>query len=198
MINATIDLTAPTSNFLKIRQAARVIESGGVVAYPTEAVYGLGCDPSNSAAVGEILRLKRRRAAAGLILIAAHISQLEGWIDPTAVELQRLINTPRTDTSISWVISAGPLAPDWITGGRPSIAVRITAHPIAAALCHEAGMPIVSTSANRHGAQPARSAHAARYAFGTAIDLILPGQTGRQSNPSEIRNAQTDAILRTG
>lgn len=194
-------LTRPSStatSLLKIRQAARVIEAGGIVAYPTEAVYGLGCDPANSGAVLEILRLKRRPTAAGLILIAAELHQLEGWIAPSAEELRHLMDDAHTASGITWVIRSGPMTPEWITGGRPTTAVRITHHPIAATLCREAGMPIVSTSANHSGAKPARSARAVRWAFGTDIDFILPGGVGPRQRPSEIRDARTGAVLRAG
>ena len=198
MMDAITQPSLPATCFLKIRQAARVIEAGGIVSYPTEAVYGFGCDPANSGAVQEILRLKRRPAAAGLILIAAELHQLEGWIAPSSTELHQLIDSGLAANGVTWAVRAGPLTPEWITGGRPTVAVRITRHPIAAALCREAGMPIVSTSANHRGAQPARSARAVRWAFGTDIDFILPGQTGRRQNPSEIRDAHTGTVLRAG
>jgi len=140
-------------SFLKIRHAAEVIKAGGVVAYPTEAVYGLGCDPRDRDAVRRILALKRRRESAGLILIGADARQLEGWIDPSDAESRSLAGG---DAGVTWVVTAGPETPSWITGGRPTVAARVTLHPTAAALCRAADMPIVSTSANRGGRPPAR------------------------------------------
>lgn len=181
---------------LKLRHAARVIQSGGIVAYPTEAVFGLGCDPDCQTAVKQILYLKQRSQQAGLILIAADAAQLYDWITPTAAERERLFAT--TQEVITWIVTANPLVPRWITGGRKTIAVRITRHPVAATLCHLAGTPLVSTSANRHGHAPARSTLAVRCKFGRQIDYILPGATGRQRQPSEIRDARTGTVLRPG
>ncbi|MBT8441901.1 MAG: Sua5/YciO/YrdC/YwlC family protein [Gammaproteobacteria bacterium] len=124
------------TNFMKIRRAADVIRAGGIVAYPTEAVYGLGCDPDDADAVRRILALKRRPESAGVILIAADPTQLAGWIAPTGAEADRLA---AGDEGATWVVTAAASAPTWITGGRDTIAVRITRYPVAAALCRAAG-----------------------------------------------------------
>jgi L-threonylcarbamoyladenylate synthase len=182
------------ASFLKIRHAVQAIRAGGVVAYPTEAVYGFGCDPLDHAAVGKILSLKRRPEHAGLILIAADADQLDGWVTPDT-DLDQMT---QPNTVVTWVVDAGPTTPEWISGGRDTVAVRITRHPLAAALCLAADMPIVSTSANRSGCQPATSALQVRCAFGTTIDYVLAGSTGQRLQPSEIRDARTGAILRTG
>lgn len=179
-----------------LRRAARLLRAGGVVACPTEAVYGLGCNPDDAAALRRILAIKGRPDRAGFILVAANHGQLQGWIAPTAVERRRL--TARTRAPVTWVVRAGPRAGRLLTGGRPTVAVRITAHPIAAALCLAAGMPLVSTSANVHGRPPARSALEVRRRLGRKLDLIVPGATGGQARPTEIRVAATGAILRRG
>ncbi len=98
---------------------------------------------------------------------------------------------------ITWVVTADPQAADWITGGRPTIAVRITRHPVAADLCRLSETPLVSTSANRAGRAPARTALTVRKQFGRQIDLVISGQTGDQLNPTEIREARTGAVLRS-
>lgn len=182
-------------SMLKIRRAAEVIRTGGVVAYPTEAVFGLGCDPRDHDAVRRILDLKGRPEAAGLILIAADAQQLRGWIDPSDAEAGRLAGG---DRGVTWTVTAGAATPEWISGGRSTVAVRIIDHPVAAALCREAGMPIVSTSANRRGREPARSALAVRCALGADIDYVLNAATGGRERPSEIRDARTGAVLRRG
>src|SRR5690606_4653154 len=114
----------------RLRRAARIIETGGIVAYPTEGVYGLGCRPDDGLAVGRLLALKGRSPSLGLILIAAAADQLEGWIDPTARERSRL--QTGSLQPVTWVVTAGPLAPGWITGGRTTVAVRLVRHPVAA------------------------------------------------------------------
>jgi L-threonylcarbamoyladenylate synthase len=183
------------TSLLKIRQAAIVVRSGGVVAYPTEGVYGLGCDPGDGDAVARILEMKRRPASAGLILIAVDARQLHGWIAPGAEERRRIAEGA---DGITWVVTATRDTPDWITGGRATVAVRVTRHPVAAALCAAAHTPLVSTSANRRGCPPALTALAARRTFGTDIDCVLAGPTGGRGRPSEIRDARTGATLRGG
>lgn len=186
-------MSAPIS-FLHLRQAARVIHDGGIIAYPTEGVFGLGCDPDRHAAVVRILALKERTVSAGLILIAADRRQLDGWIDPSSDEERALSGA---DTTITWVVTADPQCPQWITGGRSTCAVRITQHPIAAGLCREADLPLVSTSANRHGQNAATSALTVRRRFGQHVDFIMPGAIGSASGASEIRIARTGAVLRS-
>ncbi|MGI9330364.1 MAG: L-threonylcarbamoyladenylate synthase [Gammaproteobacteria bacterium] len=179
----------------RLRQAADLLRAGGLIAYPTEAVYGLGCDPFDRLAVERLCRLKQRSLKAGLILIAADLAQLPGWIDPGETEWQRLSEVSAVPTT--WVVKAGPLAGNWITGGRTTIAVRISQHALARELCTELGSPLVSTSANRRGRRPARDTRSVRQWFGADIDLILPGPTGGVSRPSAIRVAATGEQLRS-
>ncbi len=178
-----------------LRRAVRVLRAGGVIAYPTEAVFGLGCDPSCAAAVARIVSLKGRSPRAGFILIAADAGQLEGWIDPAPAERRRFEPAGRP---VTWIVTAGPRATRALTGGRATLAVRITSHPVAALLCRASGMPLVSTSANVHGRPPARTALAARRQLGSRIDFVVPGATGGERRPSEIRDARTGAVLRPG
>jgi len=182
-------------SFLHLRRAARIIHDGGIIAYPTEGVFGLGCDPDRHEAVLRILALKERAVAAGLILVAADRRQLDGWINPSTDEERALSGT---GALVTWIVTADPRCPEWITGGRATCAVRMTRHPVAAALCRAAGLPLVSTSANRHGHNAATSALAVRRLFGRRVDFIMPGMTGDATGPSEIRVAGTGAVLRAG
>jgi len=186
-------MPAPIS-FLHLRQATRIIHEGGVIAYPTEGVFGLGCDPARYAAVQRILALKQRPISAGLILIAADRSQLDGWISPSADEELALAGA---DTTITWVITADPQCPEWVTGGRATCAVRVTRHPVAARLCRDAGMALISTSANHHGQSAATSNLTVQRRFGQCIDFIMPGAVGNARGSTEIRVARTGAVLRT-
>jgi L-threonylcarbamoyladenylate synthase len=178
-----------------LSRAVRVIRAGGVLAYPTEAVYGLGCDPLDAGAVERILTLKGRSAAKGLILIASELDQLLPYLAalPAGMLARMQADWPGP---VTWVVPARPDAPFWLTGGRDTIAVRVTGHPGAAALCRAAGMPLVSTSANPSGAPPARKAWAVRHWFGDGVDFILPGPLGGRAGPSEIRDARSGRILR--
>lgn len=180
----------------RLRQAAAVIHAGGVIAYPTEGVYGLGCRPDDSRAVQRLLALKQRPVSAGLILIAASLEQLTDWIEPTAREARQLTATHAGP--VTWLVTAGALTPEWITGGRPKVAIRVTRHPVAAGLCRASGLPLVSTSANRRGKPPARSALGARLRFGTRLDLVVGGATGGAAGPTEIRDASSGRVLRAG
>jgi len=181
---------------LRLRQAADILIVGGVVAYPTESVFGLGCDPMNAAAVARINAIKGRSVNAGFILLASDKTQLAPYLaagSDIASEVQESWPGP-----VSWVMPASSQTPPWITGNRDTIAVRVTAHPLAAALCSAFGGAIVSTSANRSGRAAARSVLQVRRRFGSTLDYILPGDTGKEALPSEIRDSRSGAVLRPG
>ena len=184
-------------NRLRLHAAARVAQAGGLIAYPTEAVYGLGCDPRNEAAVRRLLALKRRPMHKGLILIAADFAQLAPFLQPlTAADQARLAAT--WPGPYTWLIPARPDTPCWLRGRHETLAVRVTAHPLAAALCRTCGHPLVSTSANFSGRTPARSALAVRRQLGTAMDYLLPGPTGGAAQPTEIRDLRSGRRVRSG
>jgi len=178
-----------------IHLAAHHIRQGGVIAYPTEAVYGLGCDPFNSAAVLRLLTLKQRAVGKGVILIAADFSQIESFIQPlTATQRQRLLQSwPGPAT---WLIPASPDVPRWIVGDHACIALRIPAHPIANALCKAVGHAVVSTSANVSQQTPARSPLAVRRYFKDQLDYILSGPLGQLDKPTPITDLITGRTVR--
>lgn len=180
-----------------LQRAAETVRAGGVVAYPTEAVYGLGCDPGNSAAVQRILRLKGRPAAKGLILIAADLAQLQPYLAPLPEEMRERV-LPTWPGPVTWLLPAAPGTPEWLRGEHTTLAVRVTAHPLAAALCRAAGTPLVSTSANRSGGAPARSAQEVRTLFGGALDFVLEGELGGLARPTQIRDGRSGEVLRPG
>lgn len=188
---SAIDYLAP-----RLRRASAVLHAGGVIAYPTEGVYGLGCRPDDWRTVQRLLKLKDRPVSAGLILIAASLEQLDGWIAPTPHEARALSRGDHD--AVTWIVTAGPMTPDWITGGRPTVAVRVTRHPVAAGLCLASGLPLVSTSANRRGKPAGRSALAVRCRFGQGLDLVVGGATGRAAGPTEIRHAASGQVVRPG
>lgn len=180
---------------LAIRRAAALVRAGGVIAYPTEAVWGLGCDPLDSEAVARILAIKERPASMGLILIAAGMAQLEPWIEPVSHEVEARV-AATWPGPVTWVFPAQPWVPFWVHGGRGSLAVRVSAHAQCAALCREVGHPVVSTSANRSGHPPARTAAQVRRWLGNDLDFILGGATSGRARPSEIRDALTGRAFR--
>jgi len=180
-----------------IQQAVRAIHGGGIVAYPTEAVYGLGCDPLDPDAVMRLLALKRRPAEKGLILIAASLDQLQPYLAPLTPALKRKLATTWPGP-VTWLLPVRPEAPWWLTGDHDTLAVRVTDHPLAAALCRAAGTPLVSTSANPAGRRPARDPLAVQRLFGDRIDCLLHGAVGGRARPSEIRDARTGKVVRAG
>jgi L-threonylcarbamoyladenylate synthase len=180
----------------RIRQAVRLLESGGVLAYPTEAVYGLGCDPLDYHAVQRLLRLKHRSIDKGLILIAAELGQLLEFVrvPDRRVESQLQTHWPGP---VTFVLPAAPRCPRWLTGGRETLAVRVTDHPLAARLCRGFAGPLVSTSANRAGRPPARTALQVRLRC-PGVDAILSGPLGRLDRPTEIRDPNSGKVIRPG
>lgn len=180
----------------RLRNTARLLRAGGVIAYPTEAVFGLGCDPRNKLAVQRILALKQRPVSKGLILIAADFDQLQPWLLPLPPEHLATIN--RTwPGPVSWLLPARPETPVWLRGQHTTLAVRITAHPVAAALCRAAGSALVSTSANRSGRPPLRTALTVRLQLGREIDAIVSQPVGPARRPSTIRTLD-GKIVRAG
>jgi len=177
--------------------AAALLRAGGVLAYPTEAVYGLGCDPHDHAAFEKIFALKRRPATQGMLLIAADFAQVERYIDfanvPEAVLAQVRASWPGPNT---WIFPRSAAVPAWVAGAHTGIALRVTAHEPAAALCRAWGGALVSTSANPHGKPPARSAATVADYFGDALDGLLDAPLGAQDRPTTIRDALSGAIIR--
>ena len=180
-----------------IRTAARIIRAGGVVAYPTESVFGLGCDPLDLEAVLALLSIKQRSAERGLILIGADESQLAPFVAPLPAATQERLRATWPGP-VTWVVPASDHVPPWLTGGRDTIAVRVTAHPGAAALCRAVPGALISTSANVSGRPPVRTALAARREFGLDVDYVLAGTVGGRQHPTEIRDALSGGIIRCG
>jgi len=180
-----------------MQQVIDALRRGGVIACPTEAVWGLGCDPFDQAAVMRLLAIKQREVAKGLLLVAAGTGQLDGLVDWAALPPDRrdavLASWPGATT---WVLPATARVPRWITGDHDGVAVRVTAHPQLAALCRGFGGPLVSTSANTAGEPPARGEAELDPGLRSAMDAILPGETGGLERPTPIRDARTGAGLR--
>lgn len=179
----------------QVEVAAALLREGGVLAYPTEGVYGLGCDPENRAAFEKIFAMKRRPPEQGVLLIAADFAQVRDWIGnaPESAFMRAGAIWPGAHT---FIFPRSPRVPEWIAGGHAGIALRVTAHAPSAALCRAFGGPIVSTSANRHGELPARSAADIRAIFGEEPDGVLDAPLGGLDRPTPITDAVTGAIIR--
>ena len=175
--------------------AAHILQQGGIVAYPTESVFGLGCNPLDEAAVMRLLALKRRDPGKGVILIAHSFDQLRDYTLPIPPDRLAEVQSHWPGPS-TWLLPAAPWVPAWLTGSHSTLAMRVTAHPLAAALCRKAGMPLVSTSANLSGRPPARSPLQVRLRCGGEVDMVLHGSTSGLAKPTPIRDALTGARLR--
>ncbi len=178
----------------QLYRCREIVERCGVIAYPTEAVFGLGCSPWCRVAVNRILHLKQRSVSKGLILVAADVSQFSNIIDIDELPARREI-LASWPGPVTWVVPAKPGLPGFLTGAHRGIAVRVSAHPTVVQLCAALG-PLVSTSANPGGHAPARSPCKVRNYFAKRIDYIVPGQLGSSAQPTAIRNGLTGKILR--
>jgi L-threonylcarbamoyladenylate synthase len=179
--------------------AINALTEGQVIAYPTEAVYGVGCDPDNLLAIELLLRVKQREKSKGLILIAAEFSQLIPYIDLeyiTPEQQQRMLAS--WPGPVTWVVPARPGLTDWLTGQFTTIAIRVSDHPLVQQLCRAYGKPITSTSANLSGQPAYRNAVDVEIQLGKKVSVILDAPTGSRLNPSEIRDITTGHVFRAG
>ncbi|MFI3189275.1 threonylcarbamoyl-AMP synthase [Crenothrix sp. D3] len=177
-----------------ITAAVQQLNAGKVIAYPTEAVYGLGCNPLNEAAVMHLLDIKQRPIEKGLILIAASLQQLEPYLILNDEILARI--TPTWPGPVTWVIPAQASVPKWLTGEHNSLAVRVTAHPVAQQLCRDYGHPLVSTSANETTQPALRAAAEVLSVFADRDIFILDGKVGELGQETAIYDAVSGTRLR--
>ena len=182
-------------SYWKIAQAARTVKAGGIIAYPTEAVFGLGCDPSNLLAVTRLLELKQRPVHKGLILVAATRQQLAPWVLPQTAELERRL-ADSWPGPFTWLVPARDDCPHWLTGEHSTLAVRVSAHPVVRALCNRLGGALVSTSANVSTLPPARSVLEVQLHFAESIDFIVTGSLGGRAQPTTIRDLVSGRTIR--
>lgn len=183
-----------------VAEAALCLKQGQVLAYPTEAVWGLGCDPNNEQAFHEILRLKQRPIEKGVILLAAHVNQVQHLLQDLSEDMRQTVidswsNRNPTERATTWLLPASDDIPTWIKGNHTKVAVRVTTHSLCVALCQAFGGFIVSTSANPAGLEPARSLQDANQYFAQELNY-LNGDLGLSQEPSKIMDAQTGEVIR--
>ena len=182
-----------TSQFA-IRLAAHHIRHNGIIIYPTETVYGLGCDPKSYSAVASLNALKQRSNQAGFLLLASDITQLSSFIiNPTDQQIN-LIND--TEVATSWITQAHPQAPSWLVATDGTIGFRITKHPVTKALCEQLKHPLISTSANYKGELPAANALQCHRNFRGVVNFILSSNIKSDGTPSVIRNLSNGSRIR--
>ena len=186
-------MSADFSSF-NLKRAAFVCNHGGIISYPTESVFGLGCNPHDLAAVEKLLNLKSRPIEKGLILIAANLEQLQPYILAPADLLRKA--TEKQIFPTTWLVKPSALTPYWITGQHEKLAVRITQHPITKRLCEQLDYPLISTSANPGGKHPAKSSLKSRIYFADGVDYYISGNTGSLKNPTQIIDFETNKVIR--
>ncbi len=186
------------STLESLRTVPEVLLSDGVIAYPTEAVWGLGCDPWSRDAVLKLLGIKKRPVEKGVILIAASEDQIAPLL-ANLTEEQRTMLSGSWPGPYTWLLpDPNKWTPDWIRGQFSTVAVRVSDHPVVKALCEKAGKPLVSTSANLAGEPPLMTQKAVLEQLGDQLDLIIAGATGASIEPSEIRDLQSGQLIRAG
>lgn len=169
---------------------------GGVIAYPTEAVWGLGCDPADESAVVRILRIKQRAVDKGLILVAADYDQIAPIYTPLAPAQKQVLQASWPGPHTWLIPDPENLVPFWIKGRHDSVAVRLSAHPLVRELCKAFGGPLVSTSANRSGKPEIRSRLRLLQELGDKLDYVVPGNLGKAVRPSTITDLLTGQSVR--
>lgn len=177
-----------------LHSAAQIIQAGGVVAYPTESVYGLGCDPFNRDAVMQLLAIKKRPVSKGLILIGESLAQLAPYLSLTEAQSAQL--QTQWPAPVTYLIDASDRLPVWVRGQHRKVAVRVPDHSLARQLCQLAGQPIISTSANISGRPAARNRYQVARQLGDQLDFIVSGACDQGSKPSTIIDLESGRVLR--
>ncbi|WP_075184731.1 L-threonylcarbamoyladenylate synthase [Teredinibacter haidensis] len=177
------------------RRCVTELNAGGVIAYPTEAVWGLGCDPYNRHGVERILSLKNRSADKGLILVAANLQQIAWLLEGLTTEQLKTLEASWPG-HVTWLLPHHNSLPANVYGTHPTIAVRVSAHSVVRALCESFGGPIISTSANPQTLPPARNATDVRRYFGCSGVSFAAGVVGKNAAPSVIKDLATGKTLR--
>lgn len=179
-----------------IKRAVETLKLGGVIAYPTEAVWGLGCDPWNRVAVERLLQHKSRAMNKGLILACGEMDQLRFLLHDLTLEKQQILSDSWPGPNTWLVPDRSHVIPQWIKGSHDTVAVRVSKHLLIKNITELFGRPIVSTSANPAGAEPAMNALRIRQYFGRQIDYLVPGAMGGEKQPSRIRSLDTGLVIR--
>lgn len=183
---------------MQLSQANQLLQQGEVLAYPTEAVWGLGCDPFNLQAFEQLLTVKNRPIDKGVIILAADVAQVQSMLDELSAEQQQRILAswqPQHERATTWLLPHKGQIPHWITGQHELVAVRVTNHPLCKAMCeHFAGF-IVSTSANPAGLAPAKTLEQAQNYFAEQVHYV-DGELGQCQQPSRIIHGVTGEIIR--
>jgi L-threonylcarbamoyladenylate synthase len=176
-----------------IRHAVHLIRQGGIIAYPTETVYGLGCDPFNASAVEQLNNIKHRTPDKQFILLAGNIEQIEQLV---FISEQQQNTIMQKHEPTSWVVDAKPSVPTWLCSDKNTVTVRISQQSEVQRLCHELGHAIISTSANLSTKKPAKNALELHKYFHFSLDKILANNKKLDAKPSKIIRLCDNHVIR--
>lgn len=183
-------------HIISIRNAVNLLHQKQIIAYPTESIYGLGCDPDNEKVIKKLLQLKKRSMTKGLILIAASFEMLRPYIDESVLtEAQKRDIMATWPGPVTWLLPKSKHVSTCLSGKFDCLAVRITAHETAKNLCRQYGKPIISTSANYCGQAPCHTPEEISHYFGSDFPIV-EGRLGKRKTPSQIRDSRTGKIIR--
>ena len=179
---------------MEIKKIHQILVSGGVIAYPTESVFGLGCDPSNEQAILKIMEIKQRKLEMGLVLLTPSLEIVSDWVNMNNKQI-RIFSSPSARPT-TYIVPASDSAPKWLVV-KNTLAIRLSKDPFIKSICGMLGLPIVSTSANLHGKQPCRSADEVEKIMGPKLDYIVFKKTGPFNNPSTIVDLSSGKTIRS-
>ena len=183
----------------QVEKGISILNQGGIVAFPTDTVYGLGACASNKQAVERVYRVKERPQNMALPLLLARTSQISEVAEPVP-QIAWLLANKFLPGALTLVLHKSNSVPDIITAGGITVAIRIPAHPIPVALAEGLGAPIVGTSANLSGKPSALTAEEVYSQFGDKIDLVIDGGRctgGKESTIVDVTK-ETPVVLREG
>jgi L-threonylcarbamoyladenylate synthase len=184
---------------LQVEEGIRLLKQGGVVAFPTDTVYGLGCGSSYREAVARIFQLKGRPEQMALPLLLAGIGQIDEVAHPVPA-VARLLAAEFLPGALTLVLKKSETVPGFITAGGDTIALRVPAHPVPVALVSGLGMPLVGTSANLSGWPSALTAGEVCAQLGDKVDMVIDGGTvpgGQESTIVDV-TGETPVVVREG
>ncbi len=178
-----------------VSKACEVIRAGGLLVYPTESVYGIGCNPNNTTALKKLLNLKKRSPEKGFILVASDFSMFKDFVKPLPKDTLERIKKHWSEP-VSWVVPAVDHCPKLLTGNRNTLAIRVSAYPFIQAMCKQLGHAITSTSANISGSDPITQVNGLIAEFANDVDYIVPLSLEKQNSPTPLFDALSGKRLR--
>ncbi len=179
-----------------INRLGKAILQGAIFAYPTDTIWGLGCHPLLTHSVTRILEIKQRPVEKGLILLGSSLDLFEPYIGDDITCEQVALLSKTTGHPVTWLVPASDHCPAWIRGHFPSVAIRITNHPLVGKICAQIRSPIVSTSANRVGSTTVRNVWQAHQQFIEQVDFIVSGFGPGTNCASEIKSLESGHTVR--